>query len=329
VPRAPLARLAAESPGPGRHASPAGDTAALSLFHHLPEGGITMPDHWFRLDDVLPLAEHALACERHSLTSAEVLAGATTSPALIFSSNPEGAGLRSNGVPGWYDATGGEQRAHAQTWRHTQTGRSGHDHLGGYQDAFLPLTAPVVHLLRTAHLTGHSWLSVHIDSRDQHLITPYALQTSEHHGSPVPVSAYWKKTTVTCADVADTGYPALVPVGYTTTDGDVLPRFDRNTIARIVDDLERLRTGPHADTLPGEYPILRLRGDDLIVLEDQPDHGTWTYRQVDRLQPDRDGYFALGAYQWPWHIEARPSRLPSWLRRWLPAAGHRPPPHRP
>lgn len=258
-----------------------------------------MPRHWFRLDDLAPLAAHAIACDRHT-TRAEVLARANNGPALILSSTSQGANLRSNGSPAWYDHDGGEHVAPASTWLHVPTGRTGHVHLSDYVHAYFPLIDQVMHLLRTARLSGHSWITVYINPHDQHLIAPYAIHATETRDSIVPITTPWQKAAVTCAEVRDVAYPALIPDGYTTQIGNALPRFDRNTIVRIIADLDRTRPSP--DATPGDNPILRLHGDTLTVLEEQPAGGNWTYRQVERLRPDRDGYFALGAYQWGWHL---------------------------
>jgi hypothetical protein len=286
-----------------------------------------MPCYWFRLDDVAPLAAHALGCELHTTTRAEALAGANNGPALIFSSTREAASLRSNGNPAWYDNTGREHVAYATAWWHAPTGRTSHIHLADYVHAFLPLTGQVTHLITTARKTGDSWISIHLDARDQHLISPYAIRTASGRDSVVPAGCRWRPAVVTCAETGSVDYPAQIPDGYTTTAGHALPRFDRATIARIAADLEQLRA---IDAMPGAYPILRLRGDDLTVLEETTYDGNWTWRQVDRLRPDAGGYFALGAYQWAWETVAQPSplitfgrRLLTLARRPLPGARHR------
>lgn len=264
-----------------------------------------MPRYWFRLDDVAPLTAHALGCTEHTITRAEVLAGANTGPALAFASTRQHATLRSNGIPAWYDNDGGEHVAYAAAWRHAPTGRTSHVHLADYTHAFLPLTSQVMHLIRTARDTGHSWISVHLDSRDQHLISPYAIRTATGRDGVVPAAARWRPAVVTCPELGDGGYPAQIPDGYTTATEYALPRFTRATVTRIAADLDDLRI----DAAPGAYPILRLRGDDLTVLQEQPYDGNWTWRQVDRLRPDHDGSFALGAYQWAWEVADQP---PAW-----------------
>ncbi|MBG0568220.1 hypothetical protein [Actinoplanes aureus] len=282
-----------------------------------------MPRYWFRLDDVAPLTAHAIGCEQHTTTRAEALAGANNGPALIFSSICEGATLRSNGNPAWYGNAGRQHVAYATAWRHALTGRTSHVHLSDYVHAFLPLTGQVMHLIRTARRAGDSWISIHIDARDQHLISPYAIRTATQRDSIVPETCQWRPAVVTCPEIGNVDYPAQIPDGYTTDAGHSLPRFDRATIARIAADLDRLRA---IDAMPGAYPILRLRGDDLTVLQEQTYDGNWTWRQVDRLRVDHNG-FPLGAYQWAWETVAQPASLLAVVRRALTAARRRLPHH--
>jgi hypothetical protein len=272
-----------------------------------------LPRYWFRLDDVAPLTAHALGCTEHTITRAEVLAGANTGPALVFSSTRQHAQLRSNGIPAWYDNDGGEHVAYAAAWQHAPTGRTSHVHLVDYAHAFLPLTGQAMHQIRDARDSGHSWLSIHLDSRDQHLISPYAIRTATGRDDVVPATAQWRSAMVTCPELGDGSYPAQIPDGYTTATGHALPRFTRATVTRIAADLDDLRI----DADHGTHPILRLRGDDLTVLQEQPYDGNWTWRQVDRLRPDPAGRFALGAYQWGWQVIDQPSAWRSGARRLL------------
>ncbi|XVV10894.1 hypothetical protein ACQP2X_39560 [Actinoplanes sp. CA-131856] len=262
-----------------------------------------MPQHWFRLDDVAPLTAHALGCQEHTITRAETLAGANTGPALIFSSTRGSATLRSNGNPAWYDNDGGQHAAYATAWRHSPTGRTSHAHLSDYAYAFLPLTRQAIHLISQACAAGDSWISLNIDPRDRHLISPYAIRTAAGRDDLVPADARWRPAIVSCPELGDGAYPAQIADGYTTSSGAVLPRFARDTITRIAADLDQLRA---AAMLPGTYPILRLSGDDLAVLHEQPYDGNWTWRQIDRPRPDRDGLFPLGAYQWAWETVDQP-----------------------
>ena len=72
---------------------------------------------WWSLDEVLPLAEHAMAVPGHQLTGAQVAAWAPTQPALIWTSTPAdgltpgGDWLDSNGSPGWFDPDGSIHQA--------------------------------------------------------------------------------------------------------------------------------------------------------------------------------------------------------------------------
>lgn len=80
---------------------------------------------WFRLEDVLPLAEHAIACPAHGVTAAQALAGAALRPALVWAGTPLLDVLVSNGVPVWYGERATPHAAEAHTWRRTGTGRYG------------------------------------------------------------------------------------------------------------------------------------------------------------------------------------------------------------
>jgi hypothetical protein len=57
-----------------------------------------------------------------------------------------------------------------------------------------------------------------------------------------------------------------------------------------------------SDPMPGEYPLLRLTGDVLVVVEEHDDGEAVTYLEFDRIHPDADGRYAVGAYLWPWHL---------------------------
>ncbi len=274
-----------------------------------------MPRYWFRLDDVASLATHAIGCELHTTR-----AGADNGPALVFSSDRDGARLRSNGNPARYDNTGREHTAEATAWRHAPTGRTSHVHLSDYVHAFLALTGPVMHLITTARTTGDSWIGIHLDARDQHLISPYAIRTASGLADIVPATCRWRPAVVTCAETGSVDYPAQIPDDYTTTAGHALPCFDRPTIARIAADLDQL----HAiDAMPGVYPILRLRGNDLIVLQEVTSGGNWIWQQVDRPRPDLGGYYALGAYRWAWETVSQPVPLLATVRHMQAVARRR------
>ncbi|MDG4834836.1 hypothetical protein O7627_36830 [Solwaraspora sp. WMMD1047] len=53
----------------------------------------------WHLEDVLPLAEHALDAPERRITRAQALAGSAPQPALIWESEPDNDWLGSNGVP--------------------------------------------------------------------------------------------------------------------------------------------------------------------------------------------------------------------------------------
>jgi hypothetical protein len=264
---------------------------------------------WFRLDDVLPLAEHAMACFTHRITGAQAAALGPSGPALVWTSTAVLDVLTSNGVPLWYGQRGTTQAAEAHAWRDA-SGRYGTAWVDGHDTAYLPLTSsdgrtgPVMELLRGARYSGHSWVTVDIDPADRQLIGPDRVRVLPCRHDLVPAGARWSPTVVTCRDVADEPYPALVADGYASDSGHLLARFDTPTIVRLAADLDTVHANPDpgSDPMPGEYPILRLRGDVLTIIEEQHDAATEAdyFRATDHLTPDGDGYYPLGAYLWPW-----------------------------
>jgi hypothetical protein len=263
---------------------------------------------WFRLDDVLPLAEHAMACTTHRITSAQTLALAPTVPALVWTGSPLMDILVSNGMPAWYGERGTDHAAVAYTWRHTvactwrTTRRYGTAWRNGYDTAYLPLDVAsneptVIDVLRDAWHTDRHWITVDIDHTDAHLIRPSLVHAVTHRDHLVPADAAWVEATVTSTAVAGAGYPALIAEGYTTDAGSEVPRFDRPTAERMIADIDAIHT---TDALPGRYPHLRLVGDVLLVIEEHNNGERSTYRQIDVVHPDAQGRYAVGAYIWAW-----------------------------
>ncbi|MGA8117736.1 MAG: hypothetical protein WCA46_29215 [Actinocatenispora sp.] len=271
---------------------------------------------WFRLDDVLPLAEHALACPAHRITRAQVLAHAPLRPALVVAGTPPVQVLVSNGLPAWYSDRGAAHGVSTYTWRHTHDTPQHHNHNHNHNDSdsdsdqgtgYLPLgvtsgPGSVIGMLRDARHTGRHWVTIDLDPANGHLITPDHVQVTESRDNLAPADAHWIPATVTAQPVAHGTYPALVPDGYTTDVGFVIPRFDRATVEQIIADLAAIHTNPdmHRDPMPGEYPHLWFTGEVLIVLDEHDDGLTTTYHETDRVHPDLDGRYALGAYTWPW-----------------------------
>jgi hypothetical protein len=250
-----------------------------------------------------------MACPTQRLTDAQALAGAPLRPALVWTGTPVLDVLVSNGVPVWYGERGATHAAEAHTWRHINTGRYGTAHRNGYDRAYLPLDVPtgnllLIDVLRRARHTGRHWVTVDIDPADGHLIRPERVRLAEHRSQLIPPGSSWVPATVTSTAVAGTVYPALVADGYTSDAGHELPRFDRATVEQLIADLQAVHANPdrQSDAMPGEYPHLRLTGDILVVFEEHDDGQDSTYRQADRVHPDADGRYALGAYTWPWQL---------------------------
>ncbi|WP_435124428.1 hypothetical protein [Micromonospora tulbaghiae] len=266
---------------------------------------------WLRLKDVLPLAEHAMACPAHRVTGAQTLAGAALRPALVWAGTPARDVLVSNGVPVWYGERGAPHAADAHTWRHTPTGRYGTAWRDGYDNAYLPLDAgagqlPVIDMLRRARHTGRHWVTVDIDPTDGHLIRPEQVRVAEYRTDLIPPDGEWMAATVTSTAVAGGSYPALLPDGYTSNAGHQLPRFDRPTVEQMIADLDGVHANPDrtSDPMPGEYPHLRFTGHVLVVFDEHDDGEHVTYRETDRVHPDAEGRYPLGAHTWPWQLTA-------------------------
>ncbi|QGN49786.1 hypothetical protein GKC29_25140 [Micromonospora sp. WMMC415] len=266
---------------------------------------------WFRLDDVLPLAEHAMACPAHRITGAQARGLAPLAPGLIWTGTSRRDVLVSNGLPGWYSKSGDVHAAEAGTWRHITTDRHGVAGRPDYFQAFLPLRAgqalgPVISMLRGARHTGRHWVTVDIDPADGHLIGPDRVRVVQHRDQLIPPDGGWALAMVTSRAVAGRVYPALVADGYTSDAGYQLPRFDRATVEQMIADLDAVHANPDrsTDPMPGEYPHLRLTGDVLVVFDEHDDGEHVTYRETDRVHPDPEGRYPLGAYTWPWQLAA-------------------------
>ena len=91
-------------------------------------------------------------------------------------------------------------------------------------------------------------------------------------------------------------YPALVADGYTVRGDDVLARFDRRTVEEMATDLAVVNLA----SMPGELAVLRFDGDVLVVLVEHDDGVQTREREIDRVYPDPDGHYSVGAYLWPW-----------------------------
>jgi hypothetical protein len=275
---------------------------------------------WFRLDETIAVAEHAMACPAQRITTAQVHAGARLRPALIWTTTDDEDALSSNGVPSWYDEDGQVHAARAWTWQHPATARRGTTDQTDVQ-RFLPLVRrhrdrryPLITQLRNGGLRGGHWFVVDTDpqaagSRDQ-------FQVLDHRTEIAPPEATWVPATVTARAVASGQYPALVADGYTVRGDDVLARFDRPTVEQMIADLEAVHadTNPRTDAMPGEFAVLRFDGDVLQVWWEHDDGHTTRTVEIDRVHADAAGLFAAGAYLWPWHPTSTAPQPDSGLR---------------
>lgn len=260
---------------------------------------------WFRLDEVYPLAEHAMACPTVRITGAQAVAGVAADPALIWTHTPDEDTLTSNGAPVWYDAHHEVHAASARSWRHTTTGVRGTPGQTDPGHGYLRLDRvchdgcpALIDLLRDGARRGMHWLV--IDTHPDAVTGRDRYRVVDHRDEIAPADTVWTPGLVTARAVADGYYPAQVADGFGVRDGDVLARFHRVVVDQMAIDLAGLHTDPAVDAMPGEYPHLRLDGDVAVLAFTDP--VTERLVEADRIHPDADGCYAIGAYLWPWAL---------------------------
>lgn len=273
-----------------------------------------MPNRfWFRLTEVLPIAEHAVACPEHRLTAAQVVAGGPLLPALILTHSHGHEALATNGVPLWYDRRkDAEHAAEAHTWWHRANQRRGTDDKPQPPDRFLPLQAghrdqhpPLITLLREGARQRMHWFVVNTDPTLIH--RPERYEVRSDRDEIVPAHARWRPALVTATATARRQYPSLIADGYSIRGRDVLPRFDRSTVEQMIADLNAVHadTNPRTDPMPGEHAVLRMHRGTVIVLWEHDDGIRTRLVEIDRVKPDADGRYSVGAYLWPWTIAVK------------------------
>ncbi len=278
---------------------------------------------WFRVEDVLPLAEHALACPTHRLTRAQLAAGEHNTPALtLHRTGPEGQ-LRSNGVPVWHTPHGDEQAAYGGAWRPTASSVPEPD-----QHLYLPLrhAGPdgrrLIDILRAGRALDRPWLAINTDAGPGCALDTRHVELFDHRADIAPEGARWRPVMVTSSVIDGRDYPALVADGYVAgRDSRLICRFHQQTVRQMAADL----AGPwRADMMPGECPLLRFDGTTALLLEEEDIGAAIRLDVDDRYYPDRDGYYSIGAYRWDWQtspIEGMPVR--NRLRLYLSALSGR------
>ncbi|WP_328463602.1 hypothetical protein OHA21_38370 [Actinoplanes sp. NBC_00393] len=252
---------------------------------------------WFHLDDVVPLAVHAASTPSCGLTSAQLLARAPLTPALIWEGTSDGDRLTSNGQPGWFDADGKTHAARGRTWVDPEYGTVA---AAVGEVGYLPVrglpgsTFHLVEWLQQAAADGAHWLSLDL-TRRRPVIGPSQLAVSDQRGDLYPPAATWVEASVACVPATGSGlYRALVAAGHYSNHGGLLARFDRDTADRMVDDLQRARAHQ-----PGFHAVLRWAGEHIEIYTENAD-GPSGLRRYDVVGPDPDGLYPIGAYLWPW-----------------------------
>jgi hypothetical protein len=251
---------------------------------------------WWRVTDILPLAAHAAATARHAPFPGRQ--PTPLYPALVWTSDPNGNWLSSNGIPAWYAADGTGHRVRAETWSHPATGTTGNPAQTDPTDGFLPLLAEhldgrrtLLALLEFASRHRVHWFGLHPDPVATATTTRYRI--AEHRGDLVPPDATWVPAMVTSAAVDGRAYPALIADGYTALDG-VLARFPPDSLQTLIE--EQREAFLSDDT--GTVVQLRQAGALLIVERQEHDDTGLRWVEEDRCHPDADGCYLVGAYQW-------------------------------
>ncbi|MFJ6199152.1 hypothetical protein [Micromonospora sp. NPDC092111] len=273
---------------------------------------------WFRVEDVLPLAEHALACPTHRLTRAQLMAGEHNTPALTLRHLGADGHLRSNGLPIWCSRDGDEHVAHGRSWRCVDATAAPE------MDLYLPLrhAGPdgrrLIDVLRAARTVDRHWLAITTDIWPGCTIDTSHIEVSDHRAEIAPPDTRWRPGMVTAPRLGGRYYPALVADGHAIgEDGQLICRLHPRTMRQLAADLG----GPwRAGTLPGEHPLVRFDGVTAVLLE-ETDTGDAVRLDVDdRCYPDRDGYYSIGADRWLWHTSTTVAvPLPDRLRLHLAA----------
>lgn len=156
---------------------------------------------------------------------------------------------------------------------------------------------------------------VDIDPADAHLIGWTHVGFTEQRDDLVPAGTTWIAATVTCDTVAGASYAALVPDGYTTDAGHLLPRFDHAALTQLVADLDAIHANPdrNSDQCPASTrgyactatcTATSCRSMRNSATASPPASARST---VDLIRPDADGRFSVGAYGWLWRL-ADPGR---------------------
>ncbi|MGI5213328.1 hypothetical protein [Plantactinospora sp. CA-290183] len=263
---------------------------------------------WWRVTDVLPLAEHAVATRRHRTYDLQRnVDWWGDAPALIWVSRPDGDLLFSNGIPDWYDRDGTVHHARAETWIHIRTGARGNPAQVAETHGILPLKTgrylkgrrTLLDLLRYAARHELNWFGLDPDPASEETSSRYLVSRSR--ADVVPPDAIWIPATVTCEAVDGASFEALIADGYHSTLGAVLARFPLPQVRRM----RAILTDLNDSDTPGDYPTLTHTDQELCVYRQRYDPGEFGchHFEEDRVDRDADGYFTVGAHWWRWTLQ--------------------------
>lgn len=276
------------------------------------------PRLWFHLQDVLPLAEHAMACYDWQLINRSDNASPHLEPALLWQQRNGQHEVSSNGDPMWCGTDGLPHTVTARMWQPAGTPESGPDlprdtigvwplgpnhHDSSRKPRPLHLLGrrhrdSLIARLRAGAAQGRHWLSVAAE---------YGGGPHHFHvtcrGELAPAATRWEHGHVTSPEVRFGQYPALIAHGGSALGaGDVVARFDRATVKRMCTHLEQIhaadRRGQTAEI--GQVAALRVQREIVHVLWSYHTTAGQRWVEIDRVHPDSDGYYAVGAYLWPW-----------------------------
>ena len=106
----------------------------------------------------------------------------------------------------------------------------------------------------------------------------------------------WTKAYVTVGELGV--FPAEVAA--LTWNRWACPRFTRQVAEQIVAAITA------QNTQPGHDDDVRLEWDGEVIVEDSPAYADQEGYQPERIEPDKDGMYSIGACSWKIRIDSKP-----------------------